>query len=127
MNVQAGTRHWASLEETSLVWGIRLLVWIYRTCGRWAFRLILRPVVSYYFLSGKLARDASLDYLQRLARYFPELHLKIGWWLSYQHFLSFGETLLDKIIAWMGCIEPDQIDFPNRSLLLELVEKKAAH
>lgn len=125
MNAQDGARHWASLEETSLVWGIRLLVWIYRTCGRWAFRLILRPVVSYYFLSGKLAREASLDYLQRLARYFPELHLKVGWWLSYRHFLSFGETLLDKIIAWMGCIEPDQVDFPNRSLLLELVEKKS--
>lgn len=116
--------HWAALEETSLIWGIRLLVWIYRVFGRWAFRLVLRPVVSYYFLSGRVAREASKDYLRRLSEYFPELNLHAGWWLSYRHFLSFGETLLDKIIAWMGCINPNQVDFPNRPLLLELMAQK---
>lgn len=124
MTADKGTRHWASLEESSLIWGIRILVWIYRVFGRWAFRLILRPVVSYYFLSGKLARQASLEYLQRLADYAPELQLQPGWWLSYRHFLSFGETLLNKIVAWMGCIDPNQIDFPNRPMLLELIAQK---
>jgi len=117
-------KHWASLEETSLIWGIRSLVWIHRVFGRWAFRLILRPVVSYYFLSGKVARMASMDYLRRLNQYYPELNLKGGWWLSYRHFLSFGETLLDKIVAWMGCIDPNQVDFPNRPMLLKLIEQK---
>ena len=124
MSEDNSSRHWASLEETSLIWGIRLLVWIYRVFGRWAFRLILRPVVSYYYLSGKVAREASLDYLRRLAAYYPELNLNVGWWLSYRHFLSFGETLLDKIIAWTGCLDPNQVDFPNRPLLLELVGQK---
>lgn len=117
--------HWASLQETSFIWGIRALVWIYRIFGRWAFRLILRPVVSYYFLSGNVARNASRDYLRRLSRYYPELGLNEGWWLSYRHFLSFGETLLDKIIAWMGCIDPNQVDFPNRPLLLDLMAQKS--
>ena len=124
MNEENPAKHWASLEETSLIWGIRTLVWIYRIFGRWAFRLILRPVVSYYFLSGKVARLASMDYLGRLAKTYPDLHLNVGWWLSYRHFLSFGETLLDKIIAWMGCIDPNQVDFPNRPLLLEMIEQK---
>lgn len=124
MSEENTAKHWAALEETSLIWGIRTLVWIYRTFGRWAFRLILRPVVSYYFLSGKVARVASMDYLGRLAKTYPDLQLNVGWWLSYRHFLSFGETLLDKIIAWMGCIDPNQVDFPNRPLLLELIEQK---
>ena len=124
MNEENAAKHWAALEETSLIWGIRTLVWIYRIFGRWAFRLILRPVVSYYFLSGKVARLASMDYLERLAKTYPDLHLNVGWWLSYRHFLSFGETLLDKIIAWMGCIDPNQVDFPNRPLLLEMIEQK---
>lgn len=124
MSSESTTRHWASLEETSLIWGIRTLVWIYRVFGRWAFRLILRPVVSYYFLTGKVAREASMDYLRRLSAAYPELNLKVGWWLSYRHFLSFGETLLDKIIAWMGCIDPNQVDFPNRPVLLKLIEQK---
>lgn len=117
-------RHWAALEETSLVWGIKTLVWIYRIFGRWAFRLILMPVVSFYFFTGTVARNASRDYLRRLTHYFPDLRMGCGWWQSYRHFLGFGETLLDKIIAWMGHIDPNQVDFPNRPLLLALLEQK---
>ena len=116
--------HWASLQETSLLWGIRILVWVYRTFGRWVFRLFLRPVVSYYFITGQIPRDASREYLRRLGRCFPELNLSGGWWESYCHFLSFGETLLDKIIVWTGSIAPDQVDFPNRKILLDLLEQK---
>lgn len=117
-------KHWAALEETSLVWGIKALVWIYRIFGRWAFRLVLMPVVSFYFFTGTIARNASRDYLRRLKQYFPDLRISGGWWQSYRHFLGFGETLLDKIIAWMGYIDAGRIDFPNRPLLLELLEQK---
>lgn len=124
MTAENTPKHWAALEETSLVWGIKTLVWIYRVFGRWAFRLILMPVVSFYFFTGTLARNASRDYLRRLKRYFPDLDIGCGWLQSYRHFLSFGETLLDKIIAWMGHIDPNQVDFTNRPLLLELLEQK---
>jgi predicted LPLAT superfamily acyltransferase len=116
--------HWASLQETSILWGIRTLVWVYRIFGRWVFRLFLRPVVSYYFITGRIPRDASREYLYRLGQCFPELNLSGGWWESYRHFLSFGETLLDKIIVWTGSIAPNQVDFPNRKLLLDLLEQK---
>ncbi|MCQ8105416.1 lipid A biosynthesis acyltransferase [Methylomonas sp. SURF-2] len=124
MTTEPSPKHWAALEESSLIWGIKTLVWIYRIFGRWAFRLILMPVVSFYFVSGGMARAASMDYLRRLRRYFPELRIGGGWWQSYRHFLAFGETLLDKIIAWMGHIDADRIDFPNRPLLLELLAQK---
>jgi len=117
-------RHWASLQETSAIWGIRILTWVYRIFGRWAFRLLLRPVVTYYFLGGRTARNASLDYLRRLGQRYPELGLSGGWPESYRHFLSFGETLLDKIIVWTGSITPDQVNFPKRKLLLDLLEQK---
>jgi predicted LPLAT superfamily acyltransferase len=118
------SNHWASLQETSAILGIRILVWVYRLCGRWLFRLLLRPVVTYYFLSGRIARNASREYLHRLGLSYPELGLSGGWWESYRHFLSFGETLLDKIIAWTGNINPDLVDFPNRKLLLDLLGQK---
>ncbi len=124
MQPESATRHWASLEETSTVWGIRALLWVYRIFGRWAFRLFLFPVVSYYFLTGQIARDASREYLCRLGQHFPELGLSGSGWESYRHFLSFGETLLDKIIAWTGNIDPSQVSFPNRQLLLDLLEQK---
>lgn len=117
-------RHWATLQETSAILGIRILVWVYRLCGRWVFRLVLRPVVTYYFLSGRIARNASQEYLRRLGQSYPELGLSGEWRESYRHFLSFGETLLDKIIVWTGSIKPDQVDFPKRKLLLDLLEQK---
>jgi predicted LPLAT superfamily acyltransferase len=122
--VSSAARHWATVEENSLLWGIRALVWVYRLFGRWVFRLFLRPVVSYYFLAGRLAREASRDYLHRLGRFYPELGINGGLWQSYRHFLSFGETLLDKIVVWTGSIDQSQVAFPNRKLLLDLIEQK---
>lgn len=116
--------HWAALEENSLLWGIRILVWIYRLFGRWVFRLFLRPVVSYYFLFGGVARQASMDYLRHLRQFYPELGIGNGFWQSYQHFLSFGETLLDKIVVWTGSIDQSEVDFPNRQLLLDMIDQK---
>lgn len=120
----AAARHWAAVEENSLLWGIRALVWVYRLFGRWVFRLFLRPVVSYYFIAGRLARESSRDYLRHLAGFYPELGIGSGLWQSYRHFLSFGETLLDKIVVWTGNITPEQVDFPNRQLLLDLIDQK---
>lgn len=124
MSEPSPPKHWANLEETSTVFGIRSLVWVYRWFGRPAFRVFLKPVVSYYFLTGKLAREASLEYLKNLVEYFPELGIQGTWLQSYRHFLSFGESLLDKIIVWMGCIEPSDVDFYNRELLQELLDQK---
>lgn len=124
MNPSTSNHHWASFEETSFIWGIRILLWVYRVFGRWVFRIFLWPVVSYYFLMGQTARNASRDYLQRLGDYFPELALSGSWWQSYRHFLSFAETLLDKLIAWSGSIDPNQVDFPNRQQLLDLIAQK---
>lgn len=124
MTSERAVGHWAALEENSLLWGIRILVWVYRQFGRWVFRLILRPVVSYYFLAGRTAREASREYLRHLGWFYPELNLDGSWWQSYRHFLSFGETLLDKIVVWTGSIDQSQVDFPNRQQLLDLIEQK---
>lgn len=124
MSDARSARHWAGMEETSLIWGIKALVWVYRIFGRWAFRLFLAPVVSYYFLAGTQARNASMEYLRHLQQHAPDLQIGHGWWASYRHFLSFGETLLDKILAWMGCIDRSQVDFPNRPMLLDLQHQR---
>lgn len=121
---EAAPRHWATLQETSFVLGIRVLVWVHRWFGRAAFRLFLRPVVSYYFLAGRTARAASREYLRRLGGHFPESGLRGSWLESYRHFLAFGENLLDKIIVWTGGIDPAQVDFEGRPLLLDLLEQK---
>lgn len=115
--------HWASTEETGILWGMRTLLLIHRLCGRWAFRLALYPVVAYYFLTNRKARAASRQYLDRLGRYYPELGIGGGWRDSYRHFLSFAETLLDKLVVWLDRLDPKQVDFHNRPLILDLLER----
>lgn len=124
MSEQTESTHWANLQESSFDLGIKILIWIYRLFGRSAFRLILKFVVSYYFIKNKIPRHASQDYLNRLGQYYPDLNIKGDLWTSYKHFLSFSETLLDKIIAWMGLIDDNSVEFINRHLLLNLMEQK---
>lgn len=102
---------------------MKLLLRVHRWFGRWVFRLFLYPIVSYYFIGGRSARNASRQYLQRLGRYFPELGFGGGWWDSYRHFIAFGENLLDKIIVWLGKIDSDRIEFHHRNLLLDLLKQ----
>ncbi|MBS1213499.1 MAG: lipid biosynthesis acyltransferase [Proteobacteria bacterium] len=116
-------RHWASLEETGILWGMRVMLLVYRLFGRPVFRMFLHPIVSYYFAVSAPARNASRDYLRRLGLYFPELGIRGSWWDSYRHFIAFGENLLDKIVVWLGKLDPQQIQFHNRQLLVDMLDQ----
>ncbi|MGZ8244256.1 LpxL/LpxP family acyltransferase [Methylomagnum sp.] len=113
--------HWAALEETGILWGMKVLVLIYRIFGRFAFRVVLHPVVSYYFAMNAVARSSSRDYLRRIGGYFPELGTTGSLWESYRHFLVFAETILDKIVVWLDRMDPAQVEFHNRRLLLDML------
>ncbi len=123
MSASSSDTHWASMEETGILWGMKAMVLIYRLFGRLVFRLFLHPVVSYYFVANAPARRASQQYLQRLGLCFPELGLTGGLWDSYRHCIAFGEMMLDKIVVWLDQLDPDQVEFPNRRLLLDLLER----
>ena len=111
-------RHWAEIGESSLLWGMRLLFGVYRLCGRRVLQVFLYPVVSYYWLSQRAARQASEDYLRRLAAFAPELRLPVGRLLSYRHFISFANAIIDKLAAWAGALPLADIEFEGREQLL---------
>lgn len=111
--------HWAQLEETGVYWGMRVLLGVHARGGRGLFRILLYPVVLYYFLVAGSARRASLDYLRRLKAHYPQVKPQPTLWWSYRHFIAFAETMLDKLTAWRGGVADARIDFPNRPLLLE--------
>jgi predicted LPLAT superfamily acyltransferase len=121
--LSSGHPHWAHLQETGILWGMRFLLAVYRRFGRTAFRIFLYPVVTYYFLRNRTARRASRDYLRRLGAYYPELGLKGSLRESFRHFLSFAETLLDKIAVWIEDLSPRHVEFHNRHLLLGLLDQ----
>ncbi|MDD1791873.1 glycosyltransferase family 2 protein [Enterovibrio sp. ZSDZ42] len=96
-------QHWSARKERGTILGIKILLGIYRLLGRKAFSLLLRPVMAYYWLTGKAAREASKDYLSKLEAFSTQYGHPIPPNLStYRHLVSFGETMLDKLAAWQG-------------------------
>ena len=90
--------HWARQSEVKGLWGMRLMLLVWRLLGRTAFTALLYPVVGVYWLTAARARKASQDWLARVRQQQPQA-AKIN---SYQHFLRFGNAMLDKIASWRG-------------------------
>lgn len=95
--------HWARQQEVKGLWGIRLMLLVWRLLGRKAFSLLLYPVVGVYWLTAATARRASQQWITRVREQFAARQMPIPPTLtSYRHFQRFGEAMLDKIASWRG-------------------------
>ncbi len=94
--------HWATLGESTFVTGMRLLSWVHRRLGRTPFRLLLLPVLVWMLLARPAARRASRQYLERLQAAHDSLGHAVSSRDLLRHFVAFGETLLDKLLAASG-------------------------
>ncbi|MGZ3158607.1 MAG: acyltransferase [Burkholderiaceae bacterium] len=104
-------RHWYQINEAGFVFGMRLLFWICRIFGRWPFRFVLYPVVAWYMLTRKVAREASRDYLTRINRVGGDQLIKPNMLTVMRHFAAFAETMLDKMLLWGGLFKVDNTVF----------------
>lgn len=95
--------HWAQQKEVKGLWGMRMMLLVWRLLGRRAFSVLLWPVVAVYWLTAAPQRRASRQWISRVRqqlslRLLPEpRHLN-----SYRHFLRFGDAMLDKVASWRG-------------------------
>lgn len=110
------------MEERGIVWGMRFLLRVYLLFGRGFLQCFLYPVVVYYWLVNREARQASRDYLERVAKFAPALGLHGSLWHSYRHFISFANALVDKLAAWSGAIKPGDAEFYGKEHLLTLLQ-----
>ena len=104
--------HWARLAERGSRLGLNTVFACYRLFGGRVARWLLYPVIVYFFLTGRRARAASLDYLGRV-------HRRLGlapprWRDSFRHMRAFGESGLDKLAAWLGKLDIP-VDFPDQA------------
>jgi predicted LPLAT superfamily acyltransferase len=117
-------RHWYQINEAGFVFGMRLLFWICRIFGRWPFRIVLYPVVGWYMLTRKIARDASRDYLTRISRMAAQPSVKPNTLTVMRHFAAFAETMLDKMLLWGGLFNVDNTVFYGEKEFSEDLDKK---
>ena len=119
-----GQRHWAAIGEETFVGGMWVLYALFRVGGRLPFRIVLYPVVLWYWAANRAAREASLEYLQRLQASTGGLGHAPGRCDTVRHFFSFAETILDKMLAVGGRYKLDTIRFVGRETIDEMVRAK---
>ncbi len=112
------TKNWASLQEVGFVAGMRLLFWVHRHIGDWAFRLLVYPVVAYYFLFNGEARRASQEFLSKALGRSP------SYATVYRHILAFAHSAIDKLGVWAGGRVLQDYQYHGREHLLAQIEKR---
>lgn len=117
----ASTRHWAAINESSFVFGMRLLFWVCRVFGRWPFRVILYPVLAWYVLAKPAARRASSTYLNHMRAFAP---VPAGWLGVMRHFGAFAENILDKMLLWGGLFDTSSVTIHGMAPMQRLLDEK---
>jgi predicted LPLAT superfamily acyltransferase len=106
-------RHWSATQERQGLWGIRLMLRVYRLFGCRAFEWLLYPVIGYFWLTGRVQREASRDYLQRLHQFALRRHQSLpGPISSFRHFMRFGDAMLNKLASWQGELQDIRLADP---------------
>ncbi|WJF91334.1 glycosyltransferase [Paraburkholderia bonniea] len=104
---------WRIAERGSRV-GMALLALSSRVLGRRITALWLYPVVFYFLLTGRAARDASTRYFTQLRASTPQLGLpRPGWVSAYRHMLAFAQAAFDKLGAWSGRVNLAEVSFDD--------------
>jgi predicted LPLAT superfamily acyltransferase len=118
-------RHWSQTPERKGLFGIKFILKFYRIFGRKCTKLIMFPVITYFWLTGKTQRQASRAYLERIKNDYENIpYIEKKWLTTFHHFQRFGESLLDKIASWQGDIKLDQLYFPNNQECLDIMSDK---
>ena len=107
--------HWSGVNEAGTVLGMKIMLWVYRVLGLRGFRIILGPVMLYYFFVRKEERLASEQFLSKVAQFQKDN--SAGQLSSFKHFMMFGEVLLDKFLAWMGEFGKNDVVFESPGVI----------
>ncbi len=114
--------HWAGVGESTFVGGMWFLFHLHRVLGRQPFRLCLCVVALYYWATRGNARRASRQYLRYLQSAHGTFGVQPGWRHELRHFFSFGESILDKLLAISGRYRFERVRFVGQEPLLRMIE-----
>ena len=89
-------RSWSAKAERGSTWLIELIVWLARVSGRSLCRVLLYPIVLYFFLTDPVARRASREFLS------AAMDRPVSWTDVFGHLYWFAATLLDRVYMAAG-------------------------
>jgi predicted LPLAT superfamily acyltransferase len=98
---------------------IRFTAAVYRRLGRRASLAIIAPVATYFYLTGRSPRRASLEYLRRARAAGARVNV-VDHRAGLAHAMAFAEAALDKFAAWTGAITLEMIDGLDNPVFAEV-------
>jgi predicted LPLAT superfamily acyltransferase len=107
---------WSALPERGTLASLRLLAWIATHIGRWAGRLLLYPITSYFVITASAARRTSYEYLKQVRG--NSAH----WWHVCRHFHCFAATILDRLYLLRGEFQRFEVKLHGKELLHQRME-----
>lgn len=111
---------WAQEKERGSLLLMRFTAWCARHLGRRLISPLLHVIVLYFFIFGRRARKSIYAYQSQLATFAPEQQPAASYWRVFQQFMCFAEALLDKLDAWQGKIQRQQLVFNDPELIPRL-------
>lgn len=115
--------HWSRQSERgaySLMW---VTLQLYRVFGRPGARLVLYPLVTYFWLANGSARRASRAFLQRVHAHGGNLERPPRTIDVYRHFFMFSDCIVDRLESWRGRLRHEHVQFNGQQMLLDEVER----
>ena len=113
---------WWRMAERGSQFGMQLLALSCRLFGMRFTSLWLYPIVAYFLLTGRTARDASRQYFARLHSASPGAGMpQPGWLSAYRQMIAFAQSGLDKLAAWSGQVKNERVRFDDPTAFEALV------
>lgn len=108
---------WSKKAERGSAWLIGLMAWLARTAGRPLCRVLLYPIVAYFFATDATARRASAQFLAAI--YGRPARLRE----IFRHFHSFAATLLDRVYMAQGDFGRFEVTIHGLPLVDEAIQR----
>ncbi len=96
---------WYERGERGSAFALRASAWLYRRFGHRVARVLMVPIVAYFYATGAAARRDSLDYLRRVHQSSNGARVisgPPGQRQVVRHFLAFGVSIVDRMGFWFG-------------------------
>lgn len=96
---------WYERDERGSASALRAGAWLYRRFGQRVARVLMVPIVAYFYATGAAARRSSLDYLRRVYQSSDGARVLAGppgQRHVFRHFLTFGVSIVDRMGFWVG-------------------------
>ncbi|WP_437881878.1 LpxL/LpxP family acyltransferase [Pseudomonas sp. LRF_L74] len=104
MNERGSTSHWAAQGERGSYLLMKFTAVAARLLGRRLLSPLLYGIVLYFFIFGARARRSIHEYQRNLATWSGRPELAPSRRRVFRQFMSFADTLLDKLDVWNGRI-----------------------